>query len=452
MTKLRIASIVLFILGVPIAELCSQPEGTSAPAGWQARAPRDEIRPHFQYDPKGGQKANGSFAIIHDKRDGLDGWWQKTYPIAGGKFYQFHAARQTVDVETPRRSAIVRLVWQDDQGKLVYTDPPDDGVKGGVPRAEPEYPMDGDTIKGWTEVAGLYRAPSKATKAVVELHLRWSPGGRVDWSEVALTESAPPTPRPVRLATVHFMPKGGKTPMDNCRMYEPFIADAARQKADLVVLGETITVVGLGLKYVDVAEKIPGPSTEYFCALAKQHKIHIVVGLVERDGHLIYNVAVLIGPDGRIIGVYRKVCLPRSEVEGGLSPGRDYPVFNTKLGKIGMMVCYDGFFPEPARELTKRGAEVICWPVWGCNPMLASARACENHVFLVSSTYTDLSAKWTLSAVYDHAGQPLVKGEKWGTVVVADVDLSRRHFWRNNLGDFKSENFRSRPIAMPELK
>jgi len=161
---------------------------------------------------------------------------------------------------------------------------------------------------------------------------------------------------------------------------------------------------------------------------------------------------VLIGPDGRIIGKYRKVCLPRGEVDAGLAPGRDYPVFETKLGKVGMMVCYDGFFPEPARELTKRGAEIIAWPVWGCNPMLASARACENHVHLVSSTYTDSASKWTLTAVYDHAGQPLAKAEKWGTVITADVDLSRRHFWRNNLGDFKAENLRSRPIALPELR
>jgi hypothetical protein len=57
-----------------------------------------------------------------------------------------------------------------------------------------------------------------------------------------------------------------------------------------------------------------------------------------------------------------------------------------------------------------------------------------------------------LTAIYDHAGQPLAKAEKWGTVIVADVDLARRHYWANNLGDFKSENFRSRPLAMPELK
>jgi predicted amidohydrolase len=427
---------------------CAQ-EASKAPAGWQPGFPRDEIKPAFSFDPRGGPKKTGSFVITTDKSEGAHGWWQTSVPITGGKFYRFHAVRKVENVEAPRRSAIARVLWQDDRGKAVRVDPPDD-TKGYLPIAEPEYPVDGAERNGWTEVVGLYRAPSKATRAVVELQLRWAPGGRVEWSEAELAESAPPAPRKVRLAAVHFIPAGGKTPMDNCKQYEPHVAAAARQKADLIVLGETITHTNLGKSYADVAEPVPGPSTEYFCALAKKYKIHIVVGLVERDGRLIYNVAVLIGPDGTILGKYRKVCLPRGEVDGGLTPGRDYPVFETRFGKVGMMVCYDGFFPEPARELTKNGAEVIAWPVAGCNPLLASARACENHVHLVSSTYTDIKSNWTLTAVYGHDGKAMVQAEKWGTVIVAEVDLSQRFFWRNNLGDFKAENARSRPISVPE--
>jgi predicted amidohydrolase len=120
-------------------------------------------------------------------------------------------------------------------------------------------------------------------------------------------------------------------------------------------------------------------------------------------------------------------------------------VFDTAFGKVGMMVCYDGFFPEVARELTNRGAEVIAWPVWGCNPVLAQARACENHVHLVSSTYTDVKSNWTLSAIYDHAGAPVAKAANWGEVVVAEVDLNERYYWRNNLGDFRAMVPRHRP-------
>jgi predicted amidohydrolase len=113
----------------------------------------------------------------------------------------------------------------------------------------------------------------------------------------------------------------------------------------------------------------------------------------------------LVGPDGKLVGKYRKVTLPRSEIEAGIAPGSEYPVFETRFGKVGMMICYDGFFPEVARELSNRGAEVIAWPVWGCNPNLASARACENHVYVVSSTYEDVSRNWMVSAVFDHVGK-----------------------------------------------
>src|SRR5262249_41262745 len=150
--------------------------------------------------------------------------------------------------------------------------------------------------------------------------------------------------------------------------------------------------------------------------LAKTNHIYVVLSLYERDGTVVYNTAILLDPNGKLIGKYRKVCLPHGEIEAGVTPGKDYPVFETKFGKVGMMVCYDGFFPEGARELTNRGAEVIAWPVWGCNPLLAQARACENHVYLVSSTYTDVKNDWTITAVYDHSGKPMAKALKWGEV------------------------------------
>jgi predicted amidohydrolase len=123
-------------------------------------------------------------------------------------------------------------------------------------------------------------------------------------------------------------------------------------------------------------------------------------------------------------------------------------VFDTRFGKLGMMICYDGFFPEVARELSNRGAEVIAWPVWGCNPKLASARACENHVYLVSSTYEDITRNWMISGVFDHQGQAIAKAETWGSIALVEVDLAQRLHWPS-LGDFKADLLRHRPLPGP---
>lgn len=444
------ANVLLILATLFVADRANgQTLSRNTPSDWNAVSPREEIRPKFEII----ESSDGpQLTIRADQRAGLSGHWQTHTPITGGRYYHFSAKRRTEGVKHPRRTGVARILWRDSKGAAVqHAEPAVDSYRRGErPRAEPEFPAVTTTQHDWDTLEGTYLAPPEATQAIIELCFRWgAPESAVHWKQVELKEVPRPEPRLVRLATIHHQPRGGKTAREKCEQFAPLIAEAAAQQADLVVLPETLTYYASGGTYADAAEPIPGPSTEYFGQLAKRHDLYLVAGLLERDAHLIYNVAVLIGPDGQIVGKYRKVCLPRGEIEGGITPGTDYPVFETRFGRVGMMVCYDGFFPEVARELSNRGADVIAWPVWGCNPLLGQARACENHVYVISSTYTKVGDHWMRSAIYDHNGEMLAAAEEFGTVVVAEVDLSKPHHW-HSLGDFKAQLPAHRPIAASE--
>jgi predicted amidohydrolase len=147
----------------------------------------------------------------------------------------------------------------------------------------------------------------------------------------------------------------------------------------------------------------------------------VVAGIYEREGQVVYNTAVLIDRQGRMAGRYRKVYIPREEYEGGITPGSDYPVFHTDFGTIGLMICWDSQYPDPARALALRGAEMILMPIAGGVETLSKARAIENHVFLAASGYDHPTF------ILDPNGEVLSRAAERATIATATVNLNRRY-------------------------
>ena len=189
----------------------------------------------------------------------------------------------------------------------------------------------------------------------------------------------------------------------------------------MILLPEGITVVGTGKDFPEVAETIPGPTTSVLGEIAKKKNSYLVAGMYEREGAAIYNTAVLIDRMGSVVGKYRKVYLPREEIEGGLTPGSDYPVFRTDFGTVGMLICWDSQYADPARALSLNGSELLLMPIWGGNETLVKARAIENRVFIATSGYN------YPTHILDPDGTLLAAATQQGSVAYATIDLSRRY-------------------------
>jgi predicted amidohydrolase len=170
-------------------------------------------------------------------------------------------------------------------------------------------------------------------------------------------------------------------------------------QAELVVFPETVTTgyeTGLDADELwDLVDEAPGRITEKIQKAAKQLSVHVVWPSYRRGGERgsVYNSAILIGPDGEIIGIYDKTHpAPWERRDGGgwAEVGDRADVYKTSLGDIGMIICYDGDFPELSRLLAVKGAEIIIrvsalqrsYDIWY---ITNAARAYDNHVYLLAS-------------------------------------------------------------------
>jgi len=117
---------------------------------------------------------------------------------------------------------------------------------------------------------------------------------------------------------------------------------------------------------LDLAVPAPGPETDVFAEICRQHRMRILLGLFERDGDAVFNTAALIDPQGEIEGKYHKVHLAvGGETESGILPGDGFPVFDTEIGRLGCNICMDSSAAESSRMVGLNGADFLLLPIMG---------------------------------------------------------------------------------------
>jgi predicted amidohydrolase len=210
--------------------------------------------------------------------------------------------------------------------------------------------------------------------------------------------------------------------------------------AELVVLPETCTTgFSPGRSAVDLwhlVDTIPGHLTEPLHAAAEQLGVHLVYGTYERgpEPGIVFNSAVLVGPNGDVLGSYHKTHPYCTEIVSGggwVTPGDDVRVVETELGAIGLIICFDGDFPELSRICALQGAELLARPsallrsadIW---ELTNRARAYDNHVFVVGSNATGIDPEGLIyfgnSMIVTPVAEVVARGSSYEQWVTARLD------------------------------
>ena len=235
---------------------------------------------------------------------------------------------------------------------------------------------------------------------------------------------------------------------------ERMIREAARRQAQVLLLPEIFHelffITDLNSRYFEAAEPIPGPITAIMQKLARELSVVIVAPIYESvDRSVYYNSAAVIDADGELLGTYRKNHIPLNTIfyeKLYFKPGNlGYPVFNTRFGKIGVLICHDRHYPEGARALALNGAEIVLIPSATPDKSLSRkvwekelcAHAIFNEYFVAGLNRTGKEGNYLyygLSVAFDPAGELLAQAGPDEEVLIFDCDFDlitqRRRAWQ----------------------
>lgn len=361
------------------------------------------------------------------------GGWQLTYSgVAAGKAYLIEAQAAYQGIERVRDVLRCEVFW----GELDHHD---------ARRRRSEIEAWDFLLPEWDAESVRFSrcvvAPEKAQQMIIRYTFRWSVMGSADWQlpEISVQEKTD-SEVPVSICVVTGdhearRKRSFESIQDNVDFYVPLCRAACeKEKPDLIVLPEIALQYGMGGSAIDKAVPVDGEETKPFVALAREYGIHILLGMLERDDDAVHNSAVLFGPGGDVEGVYRKVHLAvGGEMDSGILPGDDFPVFDTDIGRIGCNICMDSSAAESARMIGLNGADFLLLPIMGDHRAqfpcgggwdperfraIMQTRAMDNQVCMVVAVN---NAKG--SCVVDRTGKVLAWNEGDVPYVTASVAL-----------------------------
>ncbi|MEM6548317.1 MAG: nitrilase family protein [Pseudomonadota bacterium] len=211
-----------------------------------------------------------------------------------------------------------------------------------------------------------------------------------------------------------------------CIQFEPRIGNRAHNVAESVGALEKAAAAGASLAVLPelsdsgyvfetreeafslASEPGASDSIEAWAEIARARDLHVVAGFAEREGPSLYNSAVVIAPDG-VLGVYRKTHLWGAEALFFERGDLGYPVFRTRLGRIGALICYDGWFPEAWRLLALQGADIVCVPTnWVPMPNQPEEHLSMSNILCMAAAHSNSMYVAAACRTGVERGQPFI--------------------------------------------
>jgi predicted amidohydrolase len=402
---------------------------------WRPWSPMPSLAPTFSAEVAPHEPGAASLRVDGSGNRYCFGAWCQRVPVCPGAAYRLRVVLRCQGIESLFLHVTPHVVWR--RGELPEEECAADAIR--------RYRRDGDGQAG----AGVRRrtrpadtvarivgedtfvAPANCDACEVRLLLRYAPAGSVWFDEVLLTRTEPPQPRRIRVGTMRYRPPQPAGPEDHVRLYGEQIDRLGAARPDVIVLPEFSNTVSLparrGLALWESGERIPGPFCAMLAEKARAYRCYVCAGILEQEDAFMFNTAVLYDRRGHLAGKQRKVHPYWPEEPMGTSPGDSFDVFPTDFGVVGMMICYDSWWPESARLLALKGAELILFPNAGYEEKILPARAIDNNVAIAAATL------YSPAAIVDSRGE-LLAVSAVDNVLTAEIDLNDRPKCHPNAG------------------